>query len=227
MFSFYHLSSGRTTNIRFVIDENINQTGVSFFAIFDGHGGEFAAVFAKDYLLQHLYTKIIETSDILKGKQIPASPVAGARYSHNTNSDCGETNASIDNQLNINNKSKDEGTQQNSNNNNNNNAVQRRSSFKKSYSTAEDCVGGNGNCNREQDVFMDKINSLVRTKDSLLKTNNNNAPAPPPKTYQAKCYIENGQINFGKMISDEVLAADYKLIETAKRAVCILMWFLL
>lgn len=143
--------------------------------------------------------------------------MAGARNAHTTNDDCGETNATSDNQSN-NNKAKDEGTQQN--NINNNNAVQRRSSFKKSYSTAEDCVGGKGNCNREQDVFMDKINSLVRTKDSLLKPNNNNAPAPPPKTYEAKCYIENGHINFGKMICDEVLAADYKLIEMAKKAVC-------
>lgn len=100
------------------------------------------------------------------------------------------------------------------------NLVQRRSSFKKSFSTAEDCVGGKLNCNREQDVFMDKINSLVRTKDSLLKGNNNNNA--PPKTFEAKCYIQNGVINFGKMITDEVLAADYKLIEAAKRTVSFL-----
>ena len=40
-----------------------------------------------------------------------------------------------------------------------------------------------------------------------------------PPNYEAKCYIENGKINFGKMISDEVLSADFKLVEQAKKTV--------
>lgn len=189
--------------LSFVIDENVNKTGISFFAIFDGHGGEFAAVFAKDYLVQNLYNKITESSDILKGK-VPASPMPSR--AKNQNNDCIESAAPET-------PTKDEDKLSSPNS-----LAQRRSSFKKSYSTAEDCIGGKTNCNREQDVFMDKLNSIVRTKDSLLKSNNNNNNARP-KTQDAKCYIENGAINFGKMISDEVLVADYKLVENAKKAV--------
>lgn len=83
-------------------------------------------------------------------------------------------------------------------------------------STAEDCTGMKTNCNREQDVFLNKLNSIVRTKESFLKTNNNNVR---PQTYEAKSYIDKGSINFGKMITDEVLAADYKLVEAAKKTV--------
>lgn len=43
-----------------------------------------------------------------------------------------------------------------------------------------------------------------------------------PLNVEAKCYIENGKINFGKMITDEVLAADYKLVEAAKKTVNII-----
>lgn len=95
--------------------------------------------------------------------------------------------------------------------------AQRRTSFKKSLSTADDCNGTKGNCNRDQDVFLNKLNSIVRTKDSFLKTTNNNVK---PQQYEARCYIDKDRnINFGKMITDEVLAADYKLVEKAKKEV--------
>lgn len=196
-----------------MIDENINQTGISFFAIFDGHGGEFAAVFAKDHLVPSLYSKLTESSNILKGR-VPSSPVI-SRGRLGSIVDDGDiagatTAAAVDAKA----KADEKPTTPNT-------AARRRASFKKSYSTADDCNGSKTNCNREQDVFMDKINSLVRTKDTLLKNNNNNAP--PPKTHAAQYYIENGSINFGKMICDEVLATDYKLIETAKKAVSLLI----
>ncbi|KAL9923382.1 protein phosphatase 1L isoform X3 [Glossina fuscipes] len=84
-----------------------------------------------------------------------------------------------------------------------------------------------------QDAFTQQLNSLLRgvgggassIKDNLLKSNNNNynqkdglsANEGPPRQFEAKCYIENGRINFGKLITDEVLAADYKLVEAAKK----------
>lgn len=40
-----------------------------------------------------------------------------------------------------------------------------------------------------------------------------------PQTYDGKCYIENGKINFGKMLTDEVLAADFELVKVAKKNV--------
>lgn len=194
----------------FVIDENVSKTGVSFFAIFDGHGGEFAAVFAKDHLVPSLYTKIIESSNLIKGGVTTSPVISRGRLASIV--DVGDMTAAVDAA-----KAKDDEKPLTPNA-----AVQRRASFKKSLSTADDCNGTKSNCNRDQDVFMDKINSLVRTKDTLLKNNNNNAA--PPKTYDAKHYVENGNINFGKMICDEVLAADYKLVETAKRAVSSNIW---
>lgn len=101
-------------------------------------------------------------------------------------------------------------------------AMKRKSSFRKSYSTDEDCMV-KGNCNRDPDVYINKINSLLRTKENFLfgQSNSHNSPTKPKK-FEAKCYIENGKINFGKMVTDEVLAADYKLVAAAKKMVFIL-----
>lgn len=94
----------------------------------------------------------------------------------------------------------------------------RRSSFKKSYSTADDCGMNVSNCNREQDAFMDKLNSIIRTKDQLFGASGKEAPVKP-QTFEARSYIEAGKINFGKMMSDEVLVADCRLVEIAKKKV--------
>ena len=54
----------------FIIEENINNnTGISFFAVFDGHGGEFAADFAKDILVKNIYNKVIETTKLLSAQK--------------------------------------------------------------------------------------------------------------------------------------------------------------
>lgn len=44
-------------------------------------------------------------------------------------------------------------------------------------------------------------------------------PGLPPKSLDAKCYIQSGgKIDYGKMITDEILFADHKLLESAKRS---------
>lgn len=53
---------------RFVINDNINNTGVSLFAVFDGHGGEFAANYAKEKLVQNLFNRVVEIKDYIAGK---------------------------------------------------------------------------------------------------------------------------------------------------------------
>lgn len=53
---------------RYIISPNIENTQISVFGILDGHGGEFAAVFAKDYLMDKLCGKIKNASDIANGK---------------------------------------------------------------------------------------------------------------------------------------------------------------
>ncbi|CAD1469352.1 unnamed protein product, partial [Heterotrigona itama] len=53
---------------RFVVNEDMNNTGVSLFAIFDGHGGEFAANYARDKLVPNINKKVIELKDMIAGK---------------------------------------------------------------------------------------------------------------------------------------------------------------
>lgn len=178
---------------RFIIAENINHTGVGFFAVFDGHGGEFAADYARDYLVPNLYNKITESSNLLKGTKPNEPFVKPAKECDDDDND--EKDAK-----------KDDGKTT---------SAQRKASFRKSYSTAEDCIG-KPNCNQERDIFMDKLNSIVRTKDSFLNRNTQNVK---PKEFDAKCYIDNGKINFGKILTDETLLADYKLNEAAKKQV--------
>lgn len=189
-----------------MINENIKNTGISFFAIFDGHGGEYAAVFAKDYLVENLYKKIVQTNDIVTGKVPPPSPYL-RRMSKCPNEIIPEAD-----ELNTQQKDTIQADEKLAAA-----TAQRRSSFKKSLSTADDCNGPKSNCNRDQDIFINKLGGVVRTKESFLKTNNNNVK---PQQYEARCYIDkDNKINFGKMITDEMLAADFKLIEIAKKDV--------
>lgn len=59
-----------------------------------------------------------------------------------------------------------------------------------------------------------------QVKKNLLNGTSGSGPVPvKPKTYDARCYVQNGSINFGKIITDEVLAADFDLVEAAKKMV--------
>lgn len=40
------------------------------FCVFDGHGGPFAADFAKDILVKNIYNKIIETTKLLNAQKL-------------------------------------------------------------------------------------------------------------------------------------------------------------
>ncbi|XP_050426045.1 protein phosphatase 1L [Adelges cooleyi] len=55
---------------RYVIKTNIMDTGISLFAIFDGHGGEFAAEYATTNLMPNLMNKVIEIKKLLNEKNI-------------------------------------------------------------------------------------------------------------------------------------------------------------
>lgn len=199
---------------RFIIEENINNnTGISFFAVFDGHGGEFAADFAKDILVKNIYHKITETATLLKngGDQLSVNKTDTSDYENSP-------------YLKRKSSRKDENNKENETSSASS-TVRRRDSLRKSLSTTDDCTSPRGNnTQRETDVFTSKLNSLIRPlgKDNLFNISNNAKDAgtkqAPPTSFDAKCYIENGKINFGKMITDEVLAADYKLVEAAKKS---------
>lgn len=69
-------------------------------------------------------------------------------------------------------------------------------------------------------IDSDILNKLKPQKGYSLFKQNAAADAPPaPKSYEAKCYIRKGKgIDFAKMITDEVLFADHKLVESAKKS---------
>ncbi|EDV59260.1 protein phosphatase 1L [Drosophila erecta] len=193
---------------RFIVEENINNnTGISFFAVFDGHGGEFAADFAKDVLVKNIYHKIIEMSKLLKTEgysgDYDKSPYLARKQSRKES-----------------NKENTEPTA----------AVMRKDSLRKAHSTTADCSAIKQKTTEASiaDIYTVQLNSAMRAsgnmgaaKESFLNNNNNaqsGAGSAPPPNYEAKCYIENGRINFGKLITDEIMSADYKLVEQAKRA---------
>lgn len=86
--------------------------------MFDGHGGEFAADFARDILIKNIFLKIQEVKQILNKEglkeQFESSPYLNRKFSLKT-CENKENNNKITN-----------------NNNSNDAAAQRRASFKKS-----------------------------------------------------------------------------------------------
>lgn len=220
---------------RFVIDENINDTGISMFAIFDGHGGEYAADFAKTVLVRNLNLKLTQSSHLASGKPVEQlSAFAAAADTGKDAKDCGKDDQPED-EINERHKLNSSPTTGSSS------LTQRRQSFRKSKT--EDIVdkssgGGNGNNNNNnnnnngnsnnanQQLETDLLSKYMGnqspmrhlTKENLLNgTTGQQQGKPKPTTYEAKCYVSNGSINFGKIITDEVLAADYNLVEMAKK----------
>ncbi|KAH8376585.1 hypothetical protein KR093_000136 [Drosophila rubida] len=191
---------------RFIIEENINNnTAISFFAVFDGHGGEFAADFARDVLVKNIYNKIIEVHKLLKSEQhsdytgYDKSPYLARKQSRKDNKENTEP------------------------------TVTRKDSLRKAHSTTTDCSKPTTKTTEAAiaDFYTAQLNSAMRAanagnaaKESFLNNNNNaqSASNAPPPSYEAKCYIEHGRINFGKLITDEILSADHKLVEQAKQA---------
>lgn len=156
------------------------------FAVFDGHGGEFAAEFCRSILVQNLINKISETVQITKNnKKLP--PREEDEFDREFNCDDEKRN-DVSEHL-----------------------VQRKSSVKR---TADDS-------RRPSNQVDSDILGKFKSKDGLSYLNKkqfSNEPQPPPKTFEAKCYVQNGKpVNYGKMISDEVLYADYNLVEKAKK----------
>lgn len=180
---------------------NIRDTDVTILAILDGHGGEFAAVFAKDQLMNRLCKKIEEAIDISAGK---LSPVPRRRGSILLNKIDLETNDEDDE------KKTDEPPKTP--------VSQRRNKLKKALSQDDDCNPPKTNCNQDRDdSFLSKLSSIRLTKESFLKPNNK---IVKPEEHDAGHYVDrHRKINFGKMVTDLVLLTDYELIEKAKKQV--------
>lgn len=163
-------------------------------------------------LVKHIYSKIIEASKLLKTESqsehggFDKSPYLARKQSRNDGA-----------------------------NKENSEPVVRRDSLRKAHSTTADCSVIKQKTTEASiaDFYTAQLNSAMRAnggnnnvlKDPFLNNNNNaqknggsGGTAAPP-TYEAQCYIEHGRINFGKLITDEILSADHKLVQQAKLAV--------
>lgn len=192
---------------RYVIEKKIGETDASVFAILDGHGGEYAAVFAKDHLMERLRKKIEDAINIATGKVTPPSPYGLIKKTEiETNTDNEDKPQENDDNKNVHDVKRSP-----------NIAAVRRNKLKKTMSTDVDCNPEKSNCNREQDAFLNKVSSVRLTRESLLKTNNKNVR---PQEFAASHYVDReNNINFGKMISDLVLFTDHELVERSKKQV--------
>ncbi|XP_065355590.1 protein phosphatase 1L isoform X2 [Calliphora vicina] len=209
---------------RFILEENINNnTGISFFAVFDGHGGEFAADFAKDILVKNIYNKVIETTKLLGVQKLEQKNLMAANAA-----DIDKDYVEYDASPYLKRKASRKDNNNDGSNKENEPVIRRRDSLRKTTSVNDDCASKKSSDRDSSDVFTLQLNSLLRgvgggssVKDSFLNNNNNKDlttnDGKGPQQFDAKCYIESGKINFGKLITDEVLAADYKLVEAAKK----------
>lgn len=164
---------------RFIINENINSTGISLFAIFDGHGGEFAANYAKDHLIQNLFNKIVELSAFRDGKVLSTPPKESPEES----------------------KPKEE----------NNVSVERKTSFKKAVSTADDS-------SRKEITDPELLAQLSKARPIITREVRPTVTPIKHVSIPLSSYLDKGKINYGKLLTDEVLAADRMLVEVAKRS---------
>ncbi|XP_050077498.1 protein phosphatase 1L [Anopheles maculipalpis] len=227
---------------RFVISENINSSGISLFAIFDGHGGEYAAEYAKNVLIKNIHQKLMQSSAIADGKEPPVPTKAGLcadggaqeRTGDDDEKAAKDTDKSSDKEQEVNERYK---LNAHNGNGDPSGTVQRRQSFRKAKT--EDTVGssgggggtgagggGGGAASSNQMLENDLLSKYMgnqsparqQVKKNLLNGTSGSGPVPvKPKTYDARCYVQNGSINFGKIITDEVLAADFDLVEAAKK----------
>ncbi|CAH0557570.1 unnamed protein product [Brassicogethes aeneus] len=173
---------------RFVINDNINNTGVALFAVFDGHGGEFAANYAKEKLVPNLLNKVMQIKDLVSGSKDSAGFVKKC-----TNDDSEEEKKDMEKPSTP-------------------SLAERRKSFKKTCSTTDECIKGAKEITDTE--LLSKLENItpIRKDSRPLKT------TPSRKDIPVSTYFDKfGNVNYGKLLTDEVLAADEKLLQVAKK----------
>ncbi|XP_057336141.1 protein phosphatase 1L [Microplitis mediator] len=187
---------------RFIVNNDIDNTGVSLFAVFDGHGGEFAADYARDKLIPSINSRVIELKNIISGKI--KAPVQSDELTDKDNQNNNDNEEPVK-------KTDDEWSK-------------RRKSFKKTVSAShtDDCME---NKTITDPVLLGKLDSLPRpitreVKPGIWTTKNK------PRQVDINSYLEQDtasssssrkKINYQKLLTDEVLAADSLLVDAAKR----------
>ncbi|XP_044268067.1 protein phosphatase 1L [Tribolium madens] len=169
---------------RFVINDNINNTGVALFAVFDGHGGEFAANYAKEKLIQSLYSRVVEIKDMIAGKTVKT---------------CDE---------------EDQPEKKDPEKPSTPSLAERRKSFRKTSSTTDECIKGAKEITDTE--LLSKLDNIARPITREVRPSSR--PQSFKKVPSTSYFDKAGTVNYGKLLTDEVLAADQRLLETAKKS---------
>ncbi|KAL2725289.1 protein phosphatase 1L [Vespula squamosa] len=175
---------------RFVVNEDLNNTGVSLFAVFDGHGGEFAANYARDKLIPNINKKVIELKDMIAG-----------RFSEI------QKNNQINNQPIFQSENKKDGKIDST-------TIERKKSFRKTVSTSvtDDCMKNSVGVTDPE--LLDKLDSLSRPITREVRPCRSGETQPE---IDMTTYLDGDKINYGRLLTDEVLAVDRLLVKAAKK----------
>ncbi|KAG8331343.1 Protein phosphatase 1L [Homalodisca vitripennis] len=156
--------------------------------------GSFAANYARDNLINNLNNKVIELKKLIADGKSERSVIGKPPPSPKLD------------------QKKGSGTEGGE-------SVSRKSSFRKTTSQADECVkksaGGGGVIT--DPVLLEKLEALNRpiTREVRPTRPSLSAAIPPPKV---ESYLDAGcAINYGRLLTDEVLAADRLLVEAAKK----------
>ncbi|TGZ54804.1 protein phosphatase 1L [Temnothorax longispinosus] len=171
---------------RFVVNDDMNNTGVSLFAVFDGHGGEFAANYARDKLISNINEKVIELKNLLAGKAPTYQTELILKELEKKKNDNKRDEKFLD----------------------------RRKSFRKVASTSltDDCMKKAIEVTDPE--LLDKLESITPITREVRPCRSGEKQVLKVDMMN---YIEGNKINYGRLLTDEVLAADKLLVETAKK----------
>lgn len=173
---------------RFVINDNINNTGVALFAVFDGHGGEFAANYAKEKLIHNLSHKVVQIKNLIAGKPVENEGTCDIDEEKKIDPEKPVTPTSVG-------------------------GVERRKSFRRTSSTTDECIKS------IKEVTDNEILSKLDTMTPITRDSRPLKLTPSMKRAPITSYFDKfGTVNYGKLITDEVLAADERLVEVAKKS---------
>ncbi|XP_015522396.1 protein phosphatase 1L [Neodiprion pinetum] len=176
---------------RFVVNDDINCTGVSLFAVFDGHGGEFAANYARDKLIPNINNKVIELKDMIAGRPSRIKPENPEQIN-----DAKSKNDE---------KDKTDGIT----------SLERKKSFRKTLSTSLTDESMKKAVGVTDPELLDKLDSLARPITREVRPSRPGEKLPPK--IDTASYLDGNKINYGRLLTDEVLAVDRLLVDAAKK----------
>lgn len=181
------------------------------FAIFDGHGGEFAANYAKEFLIQNLFNRVVDIKNIASGMLFSYSSIKMCVvYLFATHSKTGKSPKITLDLCQSNESEKKDAEKPPASP-----LLTNRNKMKKTLSVAEDA---SKSTNVTDPELLSKLEALQRP---ITKEVRPCKPVAKSPMIPSASYLDStGKIDYGRLLTDEVLAADRLLVEAAKKTVC-------